>query len=60
MNGLGNLRKRWKMIDVDVLNNQDWKEFFETLQESGKKYGSVMVVFEGKSYEVGIREVGWK
>lgn len=48
------------MIDVDVLNNQDWKEFFETLQESGEKYGSVMVVFDGKSYEVGIREVDWK
>ena len=48
------------MIDVDVLNNQDWKEFFETLHKSGKKYGSIMVVFEGKSYEVGIREVGWE
>ncbi len=48
------------MIDVDTLNNQDWKDFFETLRTTGKKYGSVMVVFEGKSYEVGIREVGWK
>lgn len=48
------------MIDVDVLNNQNWKEFFETLQESDEKYGSVMVVFEGKAYEVSIREVGWK
>ena len=48
------------MIDVDVLNNIDWKEFFETFRESGKKYGSVMVVFDGKSYEIGIREAGWK
>ena len=48
------------MIDVDVLNNQDWKEFFETLQESDKKYSSMIVVFEGKCYEVGIREVGWE
>lgn len=48
------------MIDVDVLNNQDRKEFFETLQESGKKYSQVMVVFEGKSYEIGIKEAGWK
>ncbi|QBX15886.1 hypothetical protein [Streptococcus equinus] len=48
------------MIDVDTLNNQDWKEFFEALRATGKKYGSVMVAFEGKSYEVSIREVGWK
>lgn len=48
------------MIDVDVLNNQDWKEFFKTFRESGKKYGSIMVVFDGKSYEIGIREVGWE
>ena len=60
MAGLGSMQKRCKMIDVDVLNNQDWEEFFETFRESGKKYGSIIVVFEGKSYEVGIREVGWE
>ena len=49
-----------RMINVDVLNNQDWKEFFETLHGSDKKYSSMIVVFEDKCYEVGIREIGWK
>ncbi|MCO4469923.1 hypothetical protein Si135_00053 [Streptococcus infantarius subsp. infantarius] len=48
------------MFDVKYLNNQDWQEIFESLQESGKKYGSILVGCNGRIYELSIKEVGFK
>lgn len=35
-------------------------ELIETMAENGKKIGKLLAEYDGKTYELVIREVGWK